>query len=471
MAHLYERIASELEQSIVTGIYPVGDRLPSLREVRDRFRVSLSTAIEAFAVLEDKGLIEPKPKSGHFVRPRPARDRLPAKTRPVTRPKSVTVVDRVMDVCWAPTKAGMRSLAVTAPTSDVVGDVARLTARVARRAASDVASYPRPEGCGALRAAIGRVMAERSCTPRGDDILVTNGAHEALVLALRATTRPGDVVAVESPTYFGVLQAIEALGLRALELPTDPRRGVDLEALEHAARRGIAKACVLSPVFQNPLGFHMSDADKQAAVEISAEHDVVLIEDDVFGALALDAPGPRPAKSFDRQGTVIYCGSFSKTVSPALRIGWAMAGRFTRPLLREKFLANLGTALVPQMAIAEYLGGNRFRRVTRHAALLYARRLRALRDGVLDSFPRGTRCSDPAGGMVLWIELPASFDATALLDAARRDGISFLPGELFSASGAYRNCLRLSVCAVAEDAIPDVAKRLGALARRCHRPN
>ena len=468
MGFIYEHVASCLEDAIVKGVYPEGARLPSIRELRSQFRVSASTAMEAYAVLEEKGLIQPKPKSGHFVKQRRQLADQPAKTWPSADPESITVAHHTMELCWAPTKTNSHSLTVTAPLPTASQELARCIARAARLNIANSTKYERPEGARTLREAIARLMAERSTMIAPDDVIVTNGAHEALVLALRATTDPGDVVAVESPTYFGVLQAMEGHGLQALSLPTHPRKGVDLGALEQAARNGAMRACVLGPTHQNPLGFTMSDNAKRKAVEILARYEVPLIEDDVYGFVSIDAPGAAPAKSFDLTGNVIFCGSFSKTLSPAIRLGWGLPGRFASQFLRQKWLANLSTNIVPQLAVVEFLKGNRFRRLMQHSAREYARRIMLMRDWVLRCFPAGTKCTAPDGGMVLWVELPDGFDAMSALAEAREAGVSFLPGNIFAASADYRNFLRLSTSATDLDAIPEVIQRLGRAIHKCH---
>lgn len=469
MSYRYEEVASALESAIADGIYPAGARLPSVRNLRDRYGVSMTTVMEAYARLEDKGLIQPRPKSGHFVRLPPMRGEQPATSRPPAKPGPVSVSRLTMQIAWAPARADAVSLASALPTPAGVAELARSTARMARLHAPRTIDYERPEGTPVLRAAIARLLVDSGCMVHEDEVIVTNGAQEAIVLALRATTSANDVVAVESPTFFGVLQAIEMLGLRALELPTDPREGVELDALANAVRGGRLRACILAPTYQNPLGFCMSDENKQRLVSILADGDVPLIEDDVFGALGIDAPGPRPAKAFDRTGNVIHCGSFSKTISPALRIGWAVPGRFAEQLLRLKFLANLSTTLVPQLAVADFLSGKRFRRITQNAARLYSRRLRIMRDAVLTHFPSGTKCTAPAGGMILWVQMPEAYGAMDLLGRAREDGITFFPGNIFSPSGAYGNFLRLSVGCIEADAVSAVVRRLGELAHSCGR--
>lgn len=281
-------------------------------------------------------------------------------SRPPTEPGAVSVSRLIMDICWEPAGVDMTSLASALPTSSAVAALTSAIVRAARVHAPETIYYERPEGTKALRLKIAQLLVDIGCVAHEDDIIITNGAQEAMVLALRATTNADDVVAVESPSFFGVFQAIEMLGLRALELPTDPRKGIDLDTLGTAVSGGEVRACILAPTHQNPLGFCISDEDKQRVVDMLADANVPLIEDDVYGPLSVRWPGPRPAKAFDRIGNVIHCGSFSKTLSPALRLGWAVPGRFAEEMLRLKFLANLSTAMVSQFAAADFLNGAGF---------------------------------------------------------------------------------------------------------------
>jgi DNA-binding transcriptional MocR family regulator len=289
------------------------------------------------------------------------------------------------------------------------------------------------------------------------------------MLALRATTRAGDVVAVESPVYFGVLQALEALNLQALELPTHPRNGIDLESLEATVRSGGIQACILSPTYQNPLGFCMTDPEKQRIVDLLARYGIVLIEDDVFGALGLESPRPRPAKAFDTAGNIIFCSSFSKTISPGIRLGWLVPGRFKDEILRQKFLMNISSPVISQLAMAEFLKGNLYRRVTQSAARKYAQRLQTMRDAVLDSFPDATTCSVPVGGFFLWVEMPGDCDTMTLYRLALDNDITFSPGRLFTRANGYQSSLRLNAAAIGSEGIQDAVTRLGSLAKSIQR--
>ena len=413
MSYLYEYVAGELSQAIEQGVFPPGARLPSIRSTQKRYGVSVATVMEAFSRLEVKGLIEVRPKSGHFVRLRPKQANQPGTSRPNPKPGMVSIVDIAMEVLAISNRADSVPFGAAVPSSTTLplDTVARLHARAARLCRKKMGQYEDPKGSLTLRRAVARLMADGGAIVDPAQVVITSGAQEALNLGLRSVTSLGDVVAVESPTYFGILQAIEALGLRALELPTNPENGVNLNALEKAAKTNNISACVLSPTYQNPLGFSMSEDAKHTAVKVLNRYRIPLIEDDVFGTLGLENPRPMAAKSFDTQDNVMLCSSFSKTISPGLRLGWLAPGRHFKEVVRQKFLANLSTGVVPQQTMVEFLNGNRFRRTTQTAAYSYAQRLVKLRDAVLQMFPDGTRCTAPKGGFFLWVELPKGHDS------------------------------------------------------------
>ena len=277
-----------------------------------------------------------------------------------------------------------------------------------------------------------------------DEVLVTNGCTEALNLALRAVCKPGDIVAVESPTFYGMLLACEALGLRVLEVSTSTTDGMCLDALRELLDLHPIRAVVLTPSFGNPLGGLMSDDDKAALVRLAAERDVYLIEDDVYGDLGFTEGRPIAAKAYDRTGNVLYCSSFSKTLAPGYRVGWIVGGPLTERLEALKFSSSLSTAWLQQMAIANFLAFQRYTHYIRRAGRIYQQNTNRMSAAVLRHFPAGTQCHKPRGGFVVWVQMPEGFDAIRLYDAAIAKHITFMPGPAFSASGLYRNCLRLN---------------------------
>lgn len=465
----YRDLADRLARSMDAGAYRAGDRLPSVRELSRRERVSVATAVAAYRALEDRRLIEARPRSGYFVAAR--RLLLPEPdppARPRRAPSLVGVSRLVMEITEAARDPRVYPLAAACPGGELMIPAERVARAVGARLRRDpglATAYRMGTGYGPLRRAIARHAFLYGCTLDPDELIVTNGCMEALTIALRAVTRPGQTVAVETPTYFSLLQILESLGLRVLELPTHPRTGISVEALELATRRpGAIAAVVLTPNFSNPLGSLMPDGAKRLLLELLTERDIPLIEDDVYGDLYFGAHRPRPVKSWDRTGQVILCASFTKTLSPGLRIGWMAPGRWRDPVAMLKFTTSVTTPEMNQAAAAELMESGGFERQLRRLRAGFREQVERTAEAVSRWFPPGSRVTRPAGGFVLWIELPAAVDAMALFWRALEAGVSVAPGVLFSAGGAHHHHIRIS-CGNVFDAQTEAAIRtVGALA-------
>jgi DNA-binding transcriptional MocR family regulator len=322
----------------------------------------------------------------------------------------------------------------------------RMLAREVRRFSAQAVSYELPPGNLRLRKQIAQRMLLSGCTLSPDQIVITSGCVEAVVLSLRVLCKPGDTVAIETPVYFNFLQLIEDLGLKALEIPASPRGGISLEALEYALANnaGEVKACIVISNFNNPLGSRMSDEDKLRLVQILEDYQVPLIEDDIYGDLSFDDARPSVAKSFDKTGNVLLCSSFSKTVAPGYRVGWIAAGRYQEQVERGKMLVNVATASPTQLAMAEFLANGGYEHHLRSIRRVYARQVAQMADAIGRAFPEGTRVSRPQGGFVLWVEMPKKVDSILLYKKAKGQGITIAPGSIFSIEGKYRNCVRLN---------------------------
>jgi DNA-binding transcriptional MocR family regulator len=347
----------------------------------------------------------------------------------------------------------------------------RTLAQVARESGGAGISYDPPPGCPALRRQLAHLAVDWGCALSPDDFLITVGTMEALGLCLRAVTRPGDTVAVESPTYFGLLQVIESLGLRAIEIPLHPRTGMDLDLLDEVLRRHRVRACLAIPNFSNPLGSLMPDDAKERLVAMLARHEVPLVEDDMYGDLyaepSVEGPSerPRPCKAFDKRGLVMTCGSISKTLAPGYRVGWVMAGRFAEQVEHLKFAQTVGNPTLPAMAIAAYLEEGAYGPHLRQLRRKLTTQVAQLREAVAQYFPSGTRVSRPLGGFVLWVELPAGTNALELHTRALARGISIAPGPIFSAQQRFSNCIRLNCGHPFTDVVDHAVRTLGELAR------
>lgn len=444
----YESLATELAEQVRAGVLRPGDQVPSVRQMSRERGVSVSTVLQAYRLLEARRVLRARPQSGFYVAaPTPSGGEEPAPSRPRTVPTEVTTAGVVADILAPASDPALVPLGAALPDAALlpVARLNRMMGSALRRDPARAVTVIAPAGCQELRHEIARREWSAGARITEEDVLVTCGASEALTLALRATTRPGDTVAVESPTFFGVLQTIEALGRRALEIATDPRTGLCVNALREALDRHIIHACVVTPNFQNPLGALMPEQAKAELAELARSRRLPVIEDDTFGELYFEGRRPRSLLDHETEGWVIRCSTFSKTLAPGYRLGWIIPGeRYHREVELLKNSSTVAVAVPPQMAIAEFLRRDLFD--------LHMRRMRrVLRDTidrlafeVLDRFPEGTRVSRPAGGFVLWVQLPNALDAGRIHKQALQRGVGVSPGFIYSASGNYRDCLRLS---------------------------
>lgn len=444
----YEALAEEIAQSIRTGVMKLGDRLPSVRQTSSSRGVSPSTVFEAYYLLEARGLIRARDRSGYYViagaKVLPPEPEL--SSRPSSESAPVDVSELVFDVLESVKTRDVVPLGSAFP-SPLLFPLPRLSKSMAI-GVQDMDPWSTVDDLTPGNAALRRQIALRYLADglhvHPDEIVITNGALEALNLSLTAVTRPGDCVVIESPTFYAALQALERLGLNAIEVPTHPRDGVDLDALEDVLERHKPKACWVMTNFQNPLGSTMSDEKKQALVELLTFHDVPLIEDDVYGELYFGNKRPPSAKIFDTKGLVMHCSSFSKCLAPGYRIGWAVPSRYAKDVARLKLTTTLSASAPAQAALADYLtkgGYDKHLRQLRHALSVQQS---AMMQAIVRHFPRGTRATRPSGGYFLWIELPGQIDTLEIHRQALSLGISVAPGPMFSAHRKFANCLRIN---------------------------
>jgi DNA-binding transcriptional MocR family regulator len=321
-----------------------------------------------------------------------------------------------------------------------------------------------PPGNPELRRQIARRYLRSGARVSPDELVVTSGALEALNLSLQVLTRPGDIVAIESPAFYGCLQAIEALRLRAVEIPTHPLHGVDVGALARILDRHAVRACWLMTNFHNPLGALVPEEAKKEIVRLLEKHDVPLIEDDVYAELYFGRR-PRAAKAFDRKGLVLHCSSFSKCLAPGYRIGWVAAGRYATALQRRKVMSSLSASIPAQDAITIYLREGGYERHLAGLRRTLATQQVAALDSLSRHLPRGFRVVRPEGGYFLWVELPPGHDAIEIHRRALEAGFSVAPGPIFSAKREFRRCLRLNYGHAWSPAFDAALSKLGDIIR------
>ncbi len=468
---LYLQLAALLERMIESRALRPGDRLPSVRQLSAQQRVSVPTAMHAYVTLEARGLVEARPKSGFFVRAR--RAELPAPRGPTGRLRitDFSNTDPFASLLADFGASDLVPLGGAVPGVELLPGrkLARTMASIARLSRSAGNTYDMPPGAENLR----REIARRSLTWGGalkaDDVLVTIGGTEALSLALRVTCSPGDTVAVESPTYFGLARMLREMRLKALPIPVHSETGMDLDYLRGALRRTRVAACVSNPNFQNPVGFLMPDDRKRDLVALLAERDIPLIEDDAYGDLQHEGVRPPCLKAFDKDERVILCGSFSKVLAPGYRVGYVAGGRWHAQIVALKRVTTLGCPTLPTLAIAEFLRNGGYERYLRSVRQAYRRQVERMRLAIAETFPAEIGLSRPCGSFLLWCELPRNVDSIALGHEARAAGISIAPGPLFSPESGFRNYIRLNAGYAWNERIERAIGVLGHLVQRMGR--
>lgn len=445
----YIDIANRIETLINNDTYPLGEKLPSLRVVSDHFKVSVGTALKAYALLTDKGLLSAREKSGYVaLRKSGAHGDLPetATTAPAVREVNVSRIISKMPVDAGPYPPGFISFFNASLETHMIpfNAIRRSLQKASRDLTGLHLQYESTYGNQTLREQIARLSFYWNGALAAEDVLVTNGTLEGLCLSLRAVTRPGDTVVVESPCYYGILQCLEQLELKVIELPCDSEEGINLQQLEEIVAQYDIAACLFTSNFNNPNGVVLSDEKKRWIANFAWKQQLPVIEDDVYGELYFGATRPTTIKTYDKHGWVLLCASFSKTVASGYRIGWCAPGRFMEKVAQLKATTNIATASVLQLSLVDLLTSGTYQRHLRKLRPLLHRQVLLTAQHIEQYFPEGTRISHPDGGMVLWVELDKRIDALRLQKMALDSQINIAPGPLFSSTGGFRNYIRIS---------------------------
>ncbi len=439
----YQQLEQWLLQGIIDGRWKPGDRLPSIREICTQQGLSKATVQHAMQRLEAQGLLEVRPKAGHFVTLVPAAIEPPRVTSRIEAPRPVNVSDLLLDIMG---RSAAFDLLPELHAGDLPPGIVSLNRSIGRalrrQRGADFQYYDKPAGDLALREQLGLLLAKRGWPVTPDELCITSGCQHALFLALMACCQRGDIVAVESPGFYGVLQLLEQLGLKVMEIPTSTATGMDMDALEEALGRWKIQACVVSPAFATPGGALMPDASRLRLIELAENYDLAVIEDDIYAESGFSLV-PDTLKALDDANRVIHCSSFSKVLSRDLRLGWISGARWHQRILHLKLVTQLASSRYLQQGVAEYMKeGELSAHLRRQRKLLRAQRDRLLAS--LHAWPVPVRVTVPHGGLAVWLELPATVDTLAAYRKALEAGVVITPGPLFSASDEYANCLRVS---------------------------
>lgn len=445
---LYRQLAEKLADQIRQHNYKAGEKLPSVRSQAHKRDVSVSTIVMSYNLLEDWGMVEVRPKSGYYVKAgTQSVPELPKIRHSTATPKPVSSSQLVMDVMRDSSDPAYVSLGAAIPDSQfaIVTLLKKVFLNLVRTQSFIGTGCDSTLGDENLRRQLARRAVDAGVAISPDEIVITAGCQGAIGLCLRALCQPGDIVAVESPCYYGLLQLVESSGLKVLEIPSDPQTGISVEALRLALEQWPIKAVLTVPSFSNPMGALVPEPEKKRLVELINEYQLPLIEDDIYGDLGYSERRPKAIKAFDSEGRVLLCSSASKVLEPQLGLGWVMPGRYKDAIEYERFLTSTSYFCLPQMAVAEVLSKGSYDRHLRLARDTYRQRRDRLSDLIAQYFPPDTRMSQPQGGFVAWLQLPGGINAVQLYHDAKAQGVIIAPGAIFSSSQQkYRSSVRLS---------------------------
>jgi DNA-binding transcriptional MocR family regulator len=445
------------------GTYAAGERLPSLRGVAEAEGLGLNTVRAAFSLLEGEGLARPLPRGGYYVTGDAARGR---RLSPYASPldcsevESLSASQKIEYLLSAGASAA--GLALAEPDSSLL-PLARLE-RLHASIPGPWIEYGDPAGEEELRRRIAALYHPYHGGLESGELIVTNGATEAIGIAIRSFVSRGDEVVVESPTYYDYFRQLAAAGARIVEVPIRAG-GVDLELLEARLKSRKVRMIIVQPNVQNPTGTIMGDSDKRRLVELASRSGAILVQDDAYGDLAFSHERPANLAAFGDYERSVYVSSFSKCLAPGLRIGWIRATGLRAELQRTKSLSSLATNRPAQRVLAAYLAGAAFRKHLGAMRSALQRQLSDYLEVLSGNLPEGSSIIRPAGGCLLWIALPPGSDASRLFEKAAREGILFAPGELFSANPFFRSHLRVNFGHRLSDKRRSELRRLCAIAR------
>lgn len=442
----YEQLAQQIREQIQSKVWQAGDKLPSLRESCKQSGLSLMTVVQSYQLLESQGWIVARPQSGYYVASRPTQLPQPQRGKKLHLDEQVDINTFIFDVLQAGKDPAIMPFGSAFPDPSLLLQprLSRSLAGVARKISPQSSVTNLPPGNESLRRNIAQRYAASGMNVSPEEIVITAGAMESLSLSLQAVTQPGDWVVIESPAFYGALQAIERLRLKAIAITTHPQYGMDLDALEQVISQYPIKACWLMTHFQNPLGCVMSWPQKKRLVALLQQHNISLIEDDVYGELYFGAERPLPAKALDQYRQILHCSSFSKCLAPGFRVGWVAAGEHAQRIQHLQLMSTVSASVPTQLAIADYLSQGGYDTHLRRLRRVMEQRLNALRQAVVEHFPSNVKISHPAGGYFLWLELARPFNASELYRRALEQGVSIAPGRMFTTGNQFDHCFRLN---------------------------
>jgi DNA-binding transcriptional MocR family regulator len=443
----YRQVMDVIVTMMENEVLRPGDKVPSLRKMSEEQNVSLSTVMQAYMELESVGMLEARPQSGFYVSGGTIVPRETVRvTKPSDQPMQVKNSNLIQEILYAVTNPEIIPLGCAMPATELLPhrELNSIMKKLLSTDSETRVEYGDVQGHKFFRQQLAYYMNMNGNSISSDNIIITNGASEGITMAMRAVTRPGDLVLMESPSYFGFMHLLETAKVYALELPTSPQDGILMKDFREALNRFDVKAVLVQPNYGNPMGHTYPEDVRKELVELCNKKDIPVIEDDINGDFNFSGRRLGNLKKYDKNGNVIHVSSFSKSLAPGYGVGWIEPGKYFDEILRQKIASSMATNTVPQLTVAHFLASGKFPRHLRKMNNSLKAQVETYTYQILRHFPEGTRVTRPQGGFVLWVEMPEKVDTLDMYPRALKEKISFSPGGIFSSQQKYNNCMRVN---------------------------
>ena len=446
---LYQQINEHLKARISDGRLPAGARLPTVRQLASDLGVTRLTIQNAYAELQTAGWIESTVGRGTYV----SHDvNGHSFGRGMVAPMTPDGV--INDILQLNQIVGLRSMASASPDPRLF-PAEEFWSAIADLQSEAIAmvSYSSSQGDPQLRVEISQDLAERGIDVTPDEVLVVAGVTQGLALISRTLAQVGDCILVEQPTYLGLLHTLKLHGVNAIGVPLDDE-GPILAEMEQAILQHRPRFFYTVPTFQNPTGRCMSLDRRLALIDLCSTYGVIIVEDDIYGRLAYDAPSPPPLYTLDKRGQVIFVSSYSKVLMPGLRLGFVIAPqRWADRLLSLRRATDLCSPTLLQRTLALFLRNGGLKRHLRRVLPIYRERRNTLVTALQRNLPPSIEWHQPQGGFCAWLTMPSYHPFTDLEQALLRQGWAVTPGEVFLAEPAQQKSIRICFGNLTPDAI------------------
>ncbi|MGX9419065.1 aminotransferase-like domain-containing protein [Vibrio sp. WJH972] len=435
---IYKQLANLFIEEIINGKRKEGSRMPSLRTLARQEAISMSTVVSCYQELESQGWIHSRPQAGYFISP---------SSRAHATPDLVQFVSQVSTVKPSPilyaTKNGPLGESNTPNDEQTVLELERSFRRTLKRLGSKVDQYPDKQGEPIFRQALSSHFSKLGLHFDSSELVITAGCMSAVKVALESCTREGDIIAISSPCFNGIIELLGSMSRKIVEIPC-LEEGIDLEQFEAHLKENSIDAAVFCTSHMNPQGITMSSQQKQKLARLANHYQVPIIEDDVYLELSYSSQIPLPAKYYDKGGYILWCGSVSKSLSPSYRLGWCLPGKFQKTYQNIIAVTGFGVTMLTQLAIADFISSGQYNKhLRRRRAQLLVLRQQYLSYLITHLSP-DVKISNPQGGMVLWLQIP-SLNRQAFTKEISECNLDIRAGTLFSTRALYDECVRINI--------------------------